>query len=51
LIPNKQKGKKTEEQEAARDDKFLACLYLGGANREWHKKTIEDNDFVGGKGS
>ena len=52
LIPNKLKGKKTEEQEAARD-KFLACLYLGGADRERHGKTIEDlnNDFVGGKGS
>ena len=51
LIPNNMKGKKTEDQEAARN-KFLACLFLGGTDRGRYKNTMDDlhNDFVSGKG-
>ena len=52
LTPSNMKGKKTEEQEAARN-KFLACLFLGGCDRGRFEKTIDDlnNDFVAEKDS
>lgn len=50
LIPQKFTGKKSEEQEKARN-KLLACMFLTGIDRDRFKKALDDlnNDFVNGK--
>ena len=52
LIPSKLKGKSTKDQEEG-GQKFLACLFLAGVDRERYKKAINDlnNDFVQGTNS
>lgn len=49
LIPQKMKGKRAEEQDEARD-RFLACVFLAGVDRDRYKQAINDlnNDFVQG---
>lgn len=52
LIPHKMKGKKTEDQEKARE-KFLACVFLGSTHRDRYKSAIDDlnNNFLVSKKS
>jgi Zinc knuckle len=49
LIPNKMKGKATDEQNKARD-KYLACVFLAGVDRMKYKSAIDElnNDFLSG---
>jgi hypothetical protein len=50
LIPSMMKGKALTDQDKARD-KFLACLFLNGADRERFKQVVNNlnNDFILGK--
>ena len=49
LIPTKMKGKATDLQEEARN-KYLACVFLAGVDRQRYKKVVDDlnNDFLSG---
>ena len=49
-IPSNLKGKRSEEQEEGRN-KLLACLFLGGCNRDQYKGVVDElyHDF--GKGN
>jgi len=47
LIPNKMKGKPTDDQDKARN-KYLACVFLAGVDKSKYGKAVNDlnNDFL-----